>query len=250
MKILLSNDDGYFAPGVKTLAAALAADAAVTVVAPDRNRSGASSSLTLSDPLRVKKADNGFYFVNGTPADCVQIGINTLMDDPPDMVVAGINAGANLGDDVLYSGTVAAAIEGRFLGAPAVAISLTDTENGCYDIASEICLRIIKLIMESPLPDDSILNVNVPGVPKASLRGVRSTRLGCRHAPESVRSDRDPYGNRILWMGPAGRAKDNTTDTDFYAIENNYVSITPLHVDMTRHQQLPKLEEWLKPLNA
>jgi len=250
MKILLSNDDGYFAPGIEALAAALGTRADITVVAPDRNRSGASGSLTLSNPLRVKRADNGFYFVDGTPTDCVQIGISTLMEEPPDMVVSGINAGANLGDDVLYSGTVGAAIEGRFLGAPAIAISLADTKIGDYDVAANICLQIVNQIVEKPLPSDTILNINVPGVSKDMLQGIRSTRLGLREPPEPVRWDNDPYGNKILWMGPAGRAANNGDDTDFYAVENGYVSVSPLKVDMTDHRQLLELEEWLQSLEA
>ena len=246
MKILLSNDDGYFSPGIEALAAVLGTRADITVVAPDRNRSGASGSLTLSNPLRVKRADNGFYFVDGTPTDCVQIGISTLMEEPPDMVVAGINAGANLGDDVLYSGTVGAAIEGGFLGAPAIAISLADTKNGHYDVAADICLQIVDHIIQKPLPSDSILNINVPGISKDMLQGIKPTRLGLREPPEPVRWDSDPYGNRILWMGPAGRAGDNGDGTDFHAVENGYVSVSPLKVDMTNYQQLRDLEEWLK----
>jgi 5'-nucleotidase len=246
--ILVSNDDGYQAPGLGCLARALGKIARITVVAPDRNRSGASNSLTLDSPLRIHRADNGFYYVNGTPTDCVHLAITGLLEHEPDMVVAGINSGANLGDDVLYSGTVAAAVEGRFMGLPAIAVSLTGNEFKHYDTAAEVVLKLIARMGEQPLPTDSILNVNVPDIPWNDVRGFAATRLGNRHKAEPVIKAMDPRGNAVYWVGPAGPEQDAGEGTDFYAIRMQHVSVTPLQIDLTRHSALPPLRNWLEEL--
>ena len=250
MRILLSNDDGYLAPGLGCLAAAVSELADITVVAPDRNRSGASNSLTLATPLRARRAANGFFFVDGTPTDCVHIAITGLMSEEPDMVIAGINAGANLGDDVLYSGTVAAATEGRFLGLPAVAVSLTGTRHEHFDTAANVVLKILARMTKQPLPPDTILNINVPDLPWNELKGFQSTRLGHRHKSEAVVKDKDPYGKEIFWIGPSGPEEDAGPGTDFFAIRNSCVSISPLQVDLTRHSLTPELGEWVRDLEA
>jgi 5'-nucleotidase len=255
MRILLSNDDGYMAPGLQCLASGMEAFGDLTVVAPDRNRSGASNSLTLATPLRAQRALNGFFFVDGTPTDCVHIAITGLMPEEPDIVIAGINAGANLGDDVLYSGTVAAATEGRFLGLPAIAVSLTGTQDESgnwrqvhFETAAKVVQKILARMIKQPLPSDAILNVNVPDLPWNELQGFESTRLGHRQKSEAVVKDKDPYGRDIFWIGPSGPEDDAGPGTDFYAIRNGRVSISPLQVDLTRHSHLPKLGEWLKTL--
>ena len=250
MRILLSNDDGYLAPGLKCLARAVDEFADITVVAPDRNRSGASNSLTLATPLRARRAPNGFFFIDGTPTDCVHIAITGLMPEEPDMVIAGINAGANLGDDVLYSGTVAAATEGRFLGLPAVAVSLTGTRQDHFDTAANVVVKILARMEKQPLPSDTILNVNVPDLPWNELKGFESTRLGHRHKSEAVVKDKDPYGKEIFWIGPSGPEEDAGPGTDFFAIRNGCVSISPLQVDLTRHSRIPELGEWVRNLEA
>ena len=250
MRILLSNDDGYLAPGLKSLAGAVDEFAEITVVAPDRNRSGASNSLTLATPLRARRAPNGFFFIDGTPTDCVHIAITGLMPEEPDMVIAGINAGANLGDDVLYSGTVAAATEGRFLGLPAVAVSLTGTRQDHFDTAANVVVKILARMEKQPLPSDTILNVNVPDLPWNELKGFESTRLGHRHKSEAVVKDKDPYGKEIFWIGPSGPEEDAGPGTDFFAIRNGCVSISPLQVDLTRHSRIPELGEWVRNLEA
>lgn len=245
MRILVSNDDGYQAKGLASLAYALSAIAEVTVVAPDRNRSGASNSLTLDSPLRVQRAENGFYFVNGTPTDCVHLAITGLLDCEPDMVVAGINAGANLGDDVIYSGTVAAATEGRFMGLPAVAVSLVGSDPTHYETAAQVVLKLLARMEENPLPADSILNVNVPDVPWHELRGLAVTRLGNRHKAEPVIKMSDPRGHPVYWVGPAGPEQDAGEGTDFYAVRRFQASVTPLQIDLTRHSALASLRAWL-----
>ena len=250
MRILLSNDDSYLAPGLGSLAAVVGEFADITVVAPDRNRSGASNSLTLATPLRARRAANGFFFVDGTPTDCVHIAITGLMPEEPDMVIAGINAGANLGDDVLYSGTVAAATEGRFLGLPAIAVSLTGTRQDHFDTAANVVVKILTLMEKQPLPPDTILNVNVPDLPWNELKGFESTRLGHRHKSEAVVKDKDPYGKEIFWIGPSGPEKDGGPGTDFFAIRNGCVSISPLQVDLTRHPRIPELGKWVRNLEA
>jgi 5'-nucleotidase len=251
MKILVSNDDGYRAEGIRCLRAALATLAEVTIVAPDRNRSGASNSLTLDVPLRVFEAEPGLYFVPGTPTDCVHLAISGLFDFEHDMVVSGVNDGPNLGDDVLYSGTVAAAVEGRFLGLPTVAVSLctSGSGGGHFETGAEVARRLVLQLLAQPLERALILNVNVPDVPFAQLRGFRASRLGYRHRSEHVMRSQDPRGRAVYWIGPAGAGQDAGPGTDFDTIARGYVSVTPLQVDLTRHAALPSLGGWLEALN-
>lgn len=248
MKILVSNDDGVNAPGIRALTDALSEIAQVTTVAPDRNCSGASNSLTLEIPLRIQKLENGFYSVTGTPTDCVHLAINAVLNEQPDMVVSGINRGANLGDDVLYSGTVAAATEGRMMGLPAIAVSLAGTQCMHYHSAAQVVVKLLNYTQEFALSSGTILNVNVPDCPYEDLKGFKVTRLGSRHHAEPVIVDEDPRGQEIYWVGPPGELADAGEGTDFYAIEQGYVSITPLSVDMTNHQQLKPAEDWIKHL--
>lgn len=245
MRFLLSNDDGYLAPGLAVMARALAGLGEVTVVAPDRNRSGASNSLTLDVPLRVNRADNGFFVVNGTPTDCVHLAIAGLLEQEPDMVVSGINAGENLGDDVLYSGTVAAAMEGRFLGYPALAVSLAGAQTGHFETAATVVTTLIGMMSGRQLPADTILNVNVPDRPHADLAGIEATRLGRRHRFESVIKSMDPRGRPVFWIGPPGPEVDEGPGTDFNAVRRGCVSVTPLHVDLTRYTALETVARWL-----
>jgi len=245
MHILISNDDGYLAQGINTLAQALRCYAEISVVAPDKNRSAASNSLTLDMPLRATACDNGFVRVDGTPTDCVHLAITGLLKTEPDMVFAGINHGANLGDDVLYSGTVAAATEGRFLGLPAVAISLASSDLKHFDTAAEVAITLMQKILAHPLPEDTLLNVNVPDVPLHELRGYQATRLGQRHKAEAVVRASDPRGHTIYWVGPPGSEQDAGPGTDFDAIRNGFVSVTPLQLDLTRYERLAGLSEWL-----
>jgi 5'-nucleotidase len=245
MRILLSNDDGYLASGLAVLEQALRTIAHVDVVAPERDRSGASNSLTLTRPLRVKRGQNGFYYVDGTPTDCVHLAVTGLLDSQPDMVLAGINRGSNLGDDVLYSGTVAAAMEGRFLGVPAMAISLAGHEGRHYDTAAEVALQLIHKLRNDPLPADTILNVNVPDLPMAQVAGFEATRLGHRHRAEPVVRTTDPNGEPIYWVGSPGAEADAGPGSDFHAIRQNFVSVTPLHVDLTRYAAIDQVASWL-----
>lgn len=248
MRILVSNDDGYRAEGLQHLVEALRPLADLTVVAPDRNRSGASNSLTLDVPLRVIEfGPRRFYVQNGTPTDCVHLAISGLFPDEVDhdMVVSGINDGANLGDDVLYSGTVAAAVEGRFLGLPAIAVSLVLRDGGHFATAARVASELIMRLQRSPLHASMILNVNVPDLPYEQLRGYRSTRLGHRHRSEPVVRASDPRGRPVYWVGPAGEGADAGEGTDFHAVANGYVSVTPLQVDLTRHTALEEIGEWL-----
>ena len=245
MKILLSNDDGYLAPGLEILAAELAALADITVVAPERNCSGASNSLTLEYPLRAEKTDNGFIRVDGTPTDCVHLAITGLLEDEPDMVIAGINAGANLGDDVLYSGTVAAATEGRFLGLPAIALSMNAHDPDYFSTGARVACELVRHLQAEPLASDTIINVNIPDLPYDQLKGYQVTRLGHRHRAEPVVRDTDPRGRTIFWVGPAGLEQDAGPGTDFHAVREGYVSVTPLQIDLTRHTDIPQLEGWL-----
>ena len=246
MKILLSNDDGYLAPGLSILADALSKLGSVTVVAPDRNRSAASNSLTLHRPIRALTAENGFTKVDGTPTDCVHLAITGLLDQEPDIVVSGPNAGPNMGDDVLYSGTVAAATEGRFLGFPAIAVSMCSYEPEHYETACIAVEKILQQLAQSPLPEDSILNVNVPDVPWSDIKGFMATRLGNRHKSEGVIKQTDPRGLPVYWVGPPGLEQDAGEGTDFYATRNGFISITPLQIDLTRYDSLQNLQSWLK----
>ncbi len=248
MKILLSNDDGYRATGLRRLKEALTGLAPLTVVAPDRNRSGASNSLTLDMPLRVKRAeDDTWYVINGTPTDCVHLAITGLFDHEFDMVVSGVNDGANLGDDVLYSGTVAAAIEGRFLGLPTIAVSLVpeDGRNRHFETAAQVARQLVERLVATPLHQSMILNVNVPDRPLADIKGLQATRLGYRHRAEGVVRATDPRGRTIYWIGAAGPGQDAGPGTDFHAVANGFVSVTPLQVDLTRHGAIDGLREWL-----
>ncbi|WP_456380028.1 5'/3'-nucleotidase SurE [Thiolapillus sp.] len=246
MRILLSNDDGYQAPGLQALANALQTVADVVVVAPDRDRSGASNSLTLETPIRAHTMDNGYIRVEGTPTDCVHLAITGLLEEEPDMVVAGINAGANMGDDVIYSGTVAAATEGRFLGFPAIAVSIASHAPKHFDTAAQIAVQLIERLQRRPLAAESILNVNVPDLPLVDILGMKITRLGHRHKAEPVVKEMDPRGRPIYWVGPAGPEQDAGPGTDFYALRNSCVSITPLQVDLTRHSAIDSLQSWLE----
>src|SRR6266566_3008013 len=248
MRFLLSNDDGYLAPGLAALAAALRPLGELEVFAPERNRSGASNSLTLDRPLRVKQGENGFLYVDGTPTDCVHLAITGLMANQPDMVIAGINHGTNLGDDVLYSGTVAAAMEGRFLGVPAIAVSLDGHVGKHFDTAAAVVVRLVQRLVREPLPADTILNVNVPDLPLDQIAGIEATRLGHRHQAEALIRAADPRGNPVYWIGAPGVEEDAGPGTDFDAIRRHCVSITPLHVDLTRYTALDHVASWLKNL--
>jgi 5'/3'-nucleotidase len=250
VKILVSNDDGYRAEGITQLRAAMGSLGEVTVVAPDRNRSGAGNSLTLDVPLRLFESEPGVYYVAGTPTDCVHLAISGVFDFEFDMVASGINDGANLGDDVLYSGTVAAAIEGRFLGLPTIAISLCTSPGGGrhFDTAARVATRLVAGLLQRPLDAAMILNVNVPDRPYAELAGYASTRLGFRHRSDAVIAARNPKGQPVYWIGPAGAGADAGTGTDFLAVESGFVSVTPLQIDLTRHAALPTIGEWLETL--
>ena len=247
MRILISNDDGYRAPGIVALAGELADLGDVTIVAPERNRSGASNSLTLDNPIRATRIDGG-YFVDGTPTDCVHLALTGLLTKEPDVVVSGVNAGANLGDDVIYSGTVAAAMEGRFLGLPALAISLVLDGTRHFTTAARVARVLLSDIAQSPIPTDTILNVNVPDLPFEDLEGIEVTRLGHRHKAEGVVRSRDPRGRTIFWVGPAGPEQDAGPGTDFFAIAQRRVSVTPMQVDLTRHAALEATAGWVAGL--
>lgn len=248
MRFLLSNDDGYQSPGLAGMAEALQALGEVTVVAPDRDRSGSSNSLTLDQPIRPQYAPNGFIYVNGTPTDCVHLAITGLLEQEPDMVLSGINSGANLGDDVLYSGTVAAAMEGRFLGCPAIAISMLNHNTEHLDTAIKVIIRLVQHLNQNPLGDDILLNINVPDLPYAELTGFEVTRLGHRHRAEPAVRARDPRGRDVYWVGPVGAEHDAGPGTDFYAVAHGRVSITPLQIDLTRYNRLDQVGVWLQDL--
>ncbi|MBA6340885.1 5'/3'-nucleotidase SurE [Colwellia sp. MB02u-10] len=249
MRILLSNDDGVHADGIKVLFDELAKMFDVTVVAPDRNCSGASNSLTLLNPLRAQTLENGFISVNGTPTDAVHLGAAQLMQPKPDLVVAGINHGANLGDDTIYSGTVAAATEGRHLGMPAIAVSLVSSDPKHFQTAAVVTAKFIERLQLHPLPSDQIININVPDVPLDELKGIQVTRLGNRHKAETMKKVQDPWQRDIYWYGPLGKELDAGVGTDFHAIANGYASITPLTIDMTAYKSLAKMTEWINELS-
>lgn len=248
MRILISNDDGYMAIGIRTLAEAMSDLGEITIVAPDRNRSGASNSLTLENPLRVNRLENGVYRVEGTPTDCVHLAITGLLDHEPDMVISGINAGSNLGDDVLYSGTVAAAMEGRFLGLPAIAISLTGNTGTHFETAAWVAKKIIMHLQKSSLPADTILNVNVPDLPIDEIIGFESTRLGHRHKAAPLIKETDPRGREMYWIGPAGEEEDAGPGTDFDAIRRGAVSVTALQIDLTSYRAIDGVAKWLQDI--
>lgn len=245
MRILISNDDGYQAPGIRALAEALAELGDITVVAPDRDRSGASNSLTLDYPIRATRMPDGFIRIDGTPTDCVHLAITGLLDEEPDIVVSGVNAGANMGDDVLYSGTVAAAMEGRFLGLPAIAVSMVGHAPQNFATGARVARELVLRLRRDPLPADTILNVNVPDLPYDELAGFEATRLGHRHKSEPVIKQEDPRHRPIYWVGPAGAEQDAGPGTDFHAVRRCFVSVTPIQVDLTRYDALDKVAGWL-----
>lgn len=245
MRILISNDDGYFAPGLICLAEYLAKIADVVVVAPERDRSGASNSLTLDRPLKLRQAANGFFYVNGTPTDCVHLAVTGMLDQQPDMVVSGINAGANMGDDTIYSGTVAAATEGFLLGIPSIAVSLVGKEHTHFETAAKIAVELVQRFARQKHSHPWLLNVNVPDVPHDQLQGIAVTRLGKRHKAEPVVKASNPHGETVYWVGAAGKAQDAGEGTDFHAIEQQNVSLTPLQIDLTQYSQLDAVRGWL-----
>ena len=246
MKILLSNDDGIYAPGLRTLAKHIQEIAEVVVFAPDRNRSGASNSLTLSSPIRLQEIEPGWFSVQGTPTDCVHLALTGVLDFTPDLVISGVNAGPNMGEDVWYSGTVAAAMEGRFMGIPSIAMSLHGADH--YDTGARVAKHLASLINSDPLPAETILNVNVPDIPYEELQGFEVTRTGLRHRVDNCIVDTDPRGKPIYWIGTVGKVKDASLGTDFHAIENHAVSITPLRSDLTNYEAFEQLSGWVKHL--
>lgn len=246
MRILLSNDDGYFAPGLAALADALRNLGEVVVVAPEQNRSGASNSLTLDRPLHLKKAANGFYFVNGTPTDCVHLAVTGMLDALPDIIVSGVNLGANMGDDTIYSGTVAAATEGYLLGIPSIAVSLTSFEGKHFSTAASVARELVERFIRQPIAGPVLLNVNVPDIPYAELKGTEVTRLGRRHKAEPVVKTVSPRNETLYWIGAAGAAADAGPGTDFNAVERGCVSITPLQIDLTHNAQMSSIAHWMK----
>ena len=245
MRILLSNDDGYFAPGLAVLAETLSSCADITVIAPERDRSGASNSLTLDRPLMLRQSHNGFYYVNGTPTDCVHLAVTGMLDEMPDMVISGINHGANMGDDTIYSGTVAAATEGFLLGIPSIAVSLASFANGHYATAARVVQEMVQRFQRTPFTAPVLLNINVPDIPYEALKGMETTRLGKRHKAEAVIKSENPRGQTVYWVGAAGAAQDAGEGTDFNAIERNMVSVTPLQMDLTHYAQMSALKHWL-----
>jgi 5'-nucleotidase len=245
MQILLSNDDGVFADGLAALYAELSKHHQLTVIAPDRNCSGASNALSLQSPLRIQKMSNGFYAVNGTPSDCVHLGLNQFLTEDPQLVVSGINHGANLGDDVIYSGTVAAATEGRYMGLPAIAVSLVGHNPKHFATAAKVVADVIEMLAKHPLPADQILNINVPDLSYDQLAGMQATRQGRRHRAETMLKAQDPHGRDVYWYGPVGQEQDAGPGTDFHAIANGFCSVTPLSVDMTAYKSLDDMQHWM-----
>jgi 5'-nucleotidase len=245
MRILLSNDDGYFAPGLAALAEALAGLGEIVVVAPEQNRSGASNSLTLDRPLMLKQAASGFYFVNGTPTDCVHLAVTGMLDSLPDIIVSGINSGANMGDDTIYSGTVAAATEGYLLGIPSIAVSMTSFDGLNYATAGRVARELVERHIRNPVSGPVLLNVNVPDIPYNELTGFEVTRLGRRHKAEPVVRMTSPRKETMYWIGAAGAAADAGPGTDFHAVEQRRVSITPLQIDLTHTSQLSAIRKWM-----
>ncbi|MFA7439292.1 5'/3'-nucleotidase SurE [Castellaniella sp.] len=248
MRILVSNDDGYSAAGIEALVAALRPLGDITVIAPETNCSGASNSLTLSRPLSVRQAANGFFHVNGTPSDCIHVALTGLLDFRPDLLVSGINNGANMGEDTLYSGTVAAASEGFLFGIPSIAFSLVQREWQHLDCAAQVARELVGRFRDDPWAEPMLLNVNIPAVPYHALKGFRTTRLGRRHPSEPVIRSTSPYGDEVYWIGPVGRARDNGPETDFGAIEAQAVSMTPLRLDLTDHARTQAVARWAGPL--
>jgi len=246
MRILVANDDGYLSPGIRALHAALGQIGVPSIVAPDRNRSGASNSLTLQRPLATRQHSHDVYSVEGTPADCVLLAVSGLLEAEPEMVVSGINDGPNMGDDVLYSGTVAAAIEGRHLGYPAIAVSMGAHNPKHYDTAATVTCELVAHMLNAPLSADTILNVNVPDVPYAELRGRRATQLGSRGPSQKAIRESSPRGDYVYWIGAAGEVADAGPGTDFQAVEEGFVSVTPLQIDLTRFNAIQAIGDWLE----
>ncbi|MBL79853.1 MAG: 5'/3'-nucleotidase SurE [Nitrosomonadaceae bacterium] len=246
MRILLSNDDGYFAPGLVALAEALSSIADIVVVAPERDRSGASNSLTLDRPLSLHKSHNGYYYVNGTPTDCVHLAVTGMLDTLPDMVISGINNGANMGDDTIYSGTLAAATEGFLLGIPSLAVSLANVSDENFSTAAFVTVDIVNRFRKNNFHEPILLNINVPDISYNNLQGIAVTRLGRRHKAEPVIKSESPRGDIVYWVGAAGAVQDASENTDFHAIQQNRVSITPLQIDLTQYNQLEMVKQWLK----
>lgn len=246
MRILLSNDDGYFAPGLAALAEALIGLGEIVVVAPEQNRSGASNSLTLDRPLMLKQAPSGFHFVNGTPTDCVHLAVTGMLDSLPDIIVSGINLGANMGDDTIYSGTVAAATEGYLLGIPSFAVSLTSHEGRHFETAGKVARDLVERFIRDPIREPVLLNVNVPDLPLEQLQGLEVTRLGRRHKAEPVVKMKSPRNETVYWVGAAGAAADAGPGTDFNAVERGCVSMTPLQIDLTHGTQIPAIRRWME----
>jgi 5'-nucleotidase len=246
MRILLSNDDGYFAPGLAVLAATLSRQGhEVTVVAPERDRSGASNSLTLDRPLMVRKTPAGFHYVNGTPTDCVHLAVTGLLPELPEMVISGINHGANMGDDTVYSGTVAAATEGFLLGIPSVAVSLANLQQEHFQAAADFVAGLAARFAADPVPEHVLLNVNVPDLPPEQIQGVEVTRLGRRHKAQDTVKTINPRNQTMYWVGAAGAAQDAGPGTDFHAVSQGRISLTPLQLDLTRYAQMGLIEDWL-----
>ncbi|TDI73932.1 MAG: 5'/3'-nucleotidase SurE [Betaproteobacteria bacterium] len=246
MRILFCNDDGYFAPGLTTLVEALSSIAETVVVAPERDRSGSSNSLTLDRPLSLHKSHNGFYYVNGTPTDCVHLAVTGMLDKLPDMVISGINDGANMGDDTIYSGTVAAATEGFLLGIPSLALSLANVSDENFSTAARVATDIVQRFKQNKFHEPILLNINVPDVPYEQLQGIEVTRLGRRHKAEAVVKSQSPRGEIVYWVGAAGAVQDAGEGTDFHAIQLNRVSVTPLQIDLTQYGQIDTVKQWLK----
>ena len=247
MRVLISNDDGYQADGIIQLAKSLSEIAEVIVVAPSENKSAASSSLTIGKPLKPIQIENNVYAINATPSDCVHLALCGFIKEPIDLVVTGINFGANLGDDVIYSGTVAGAIEGRFLGLPSIALSLASWECNHFDTAGKIAKILVKQIDKAPLSNSTIINVNVPDIPMHEIMGIKTTRMGSRH--KSAPSIQDSKNPSLFWIGENGKEADNVEGTDFHAISNNYVSVTPLQIDSTKYSEIQPLSNWIETIN-
>jgi 5'-nucleotidase len=247
MRILISNDDGYQAKGIKQLTKSLSEIAEVIVVAPSENKSAASSSLTLGRPLKPIQIEKNIYAIDATPTDCVHLALCGFIKESIDLVVTGINFGANLGDDTIYSGTVAGAIEGRFLGLPSIAISLASWEGNHFDTAGEIAKRLVAQIYKSALSHNTIINVNVPDIPLKEIKGIKGTRLGSRHKSEPSIKDKDDTS--LYWIGENGKEADNSEGTDFHAISNNFVSVTPLQIDTTKYSEVKRVNDWLQKID-
>jgi len=249
MRILIANDDGYLSDGIRALHQAMQRLGHATIVAPDRDRSGASNSLTLSHPVFVKQRSADVYSLEGTPTDCVNIALSGLLEEQQDMVVSGINDGPNMGDDVLYSGTVAAAIEGRHLGHPAIAVSMASHEPTHYNTAAAVTHDLVAHLKEVPLPPDTILNINVPDLPIDQINGMKATRLGTRHPSKDAIRQLSPRGETLFWIGAAGDIADDGPGTDFGAIQEKYVSVTPLQIDLTNVNSVSAVAHWLEHLS-